>query len=315
MLTVDHRACALALFFAASSVACAQEYAFTLDTNTSGTTGSLGVTASASGTLVGQYDPDTNPDGTRTRVTGNPFSFPGPTQNDPVPTSVGLPLNVNLDAMTGGGFGLELNGASASLSGLALDLLASGPVSASINADLSFSSFTTANPTSFYPGVPLSLPLGDASVDTLLATQTGGPTIGSATLVGANLYDVVFAVPVLIEGSASFQGQSVPIAPIPGVLPFTGQLSTDPGSPFFMGAFDVEFMDAVALDVALPELPLPLPTLFGDTADVTLALTLDELGLDIDLAGAFNATGVEVPSPACAVVLMGVFVRRRRRSA
>ncbi len=302
--------------FLLPTLALAQEWDFTVDQSVSGVTGGVGINATTSGTLMGNYDPDTNPGGTRTRVTGNPFAAPGPTQNDAVPASAGFGVNLNLDTSTSGLFNLTLSGSDVMLSGLTLDLLSGGPVSTPVTASIAFSSFTTANPGFFYPGIPLDLPLGEVSLDQLVAQQTGGALLGSATPDGMGGFDVSLLVPVEVSGAASFAGQSLPIAPIPAFVPVMGQLTTGPGSAFFMGSAGLEFMQGIAPDIELPAFPLSLPTLGGSTADVELALTLDSLDLDLDLTVGFGADGVEVPAPGAVMVLVaGICGVRRRRSA
>lgn len=295
-----------------ASAGYAQQYDFALDPSASGVNGTLSATVGTGGTLIGDWDPGTNPGGTRTKPTNSIFDFPGPTQNLSVNTSVDLSADAVLAASSSGGFGLVVDGTVASVSGLAIDLLSGGPITAPISAGLAYESFSTASPNFFYPSVPVDLPLGEATIDALTATQAGVPAVGTVTPTGAFTSEVSIAVPVLLTGSATFQGQSLPIAELPFTLLFVGELTSDFGAATLTGAFDFDLSETATIDAALPEFPLGLPT-FGGEAGVLLNLTADTLG--IDASGSLNllASGTIVPGPAGALAFGVLLVRRRSR--
>lgn len=307
-------ACAPLLLVVAST-AQAQFWDFTIDPMASGLTGAIALDGATSGSLMGDYDPDTNPGGTRTRQTSFPLNFPGPTQNDAVPASIGFGVDFVPDVASSGSFSLGLSGSDVLLSGLSVDLLDGASLSVPVNADVSFSSFTTANPTFFYPAVPVSVPVGEVSLDALRATQTGGPVLGSATPDGMGGFDVLLSVPVELSGSATFMGQTFPLDAFPALLPVAGTLTTDPGSAFFMGGADIVLSESMTIDMPIPDFPLELPTLGAESASVVLSLTLDDVSLDLDLDIAVGAGGVEVPAPGVLALfgLAGVVRRRRVR--
>ena len=305
-------ACAIPCF---SSYASAQEYAFEVDPDATTATGAVSADISTSGTLIGDWDPVDNPGGTRTKPTGNIFDFPGATENSPVNTSIGLGTNATLGGTQAtGAFGLTLDGSDVSVDGLALDLLSGGSLSAPVNAAISFETFTTAAPNSFYPGVPVNLPLGEASISALTLAQAGGPATGTATPTGAFTFDISVQIPVLVAGSASFQGETVPLAAIPFNLVFIGELTQGFGVAALTGQFDFDVDDNAMVDIALPEIPFELPTITGGEAGVLLSLTADQLAFDIDAGVTLGAEGVVIPAPGAVCVFGLLLVGRRRRS-
>ena len=94
------------LFWAVLSVAGAlrlapaQPYDFNVVAPPSGISGSLALSARTQGTLVGNYNPDTNPNGTRTKPgLFGPF---GPTENVPVEVRIGAAIGGNINRQAGG---------------------------------------------------------------------------------------------------------------------------------------------------------------------------------------------------------------------
>lgn len=306
-------AVAIAAGCALAASAHAQQYSFALDPFASGVTGEFSAVVGASGSLVGDWDPVDNPGGTRTKPTSSFFDFPGPNENLAVSTSVDLSASAPLQTQTAGMFGLSVSGASASVSGLAIDLLSGGQFAAPISAGVSYQSFSTRNPTSFYPSIPVTLPLGEATVSALTLTQAGPAAVGSVMQTGAFTSQVSALVPVVLSGNAMFQGQAVPIQDVPLTILFAGELTTDFGAATLSASFDFDIDESTMIDVALPDFPLALPSLTGGEADVILSLNADTLGLDANAAVNLLATGVVVPAPAGAMAFGVLLIRRRRR--
>jgi hypothetical protein len=86
----------------------AQPYDFNVVAPPSGISGSLALSARTQGTLVGNYNPDTNPNGTRTKPgLFGPF---GPTENVPVEVRIGAAIGGNINRQAGGTFRATVDG-------------------------------------------------------------------------------------------------------------------------------------------------------------------------------------------------------------
>ncbi|MFX4717804.1 hypothetical protein ABTB07_23170, partial [Acinetobacter baumannii] len=66
------------------------------------------ISANTQGTLVGNYDPDTNPTGTRTKP--GVFGSFGPTENVPVNVSIGAAIGGNINRQASGTFRATVDG-------------------------------------------------------------------------------------------------------------------------------------------------------------------------------------------------------------
>lgn len=169
-------------------------YAFTLTPAGSGLNGNIGPTAATAGSLQGDYDAVDNPAGTRTKP--GLFGTFGATENVPVPVELAPALSGPLATQASGRFQLEVNEAAGTLllSGLTVDWLASGPVTVSTGVTLTYGSFRTRSPDSlFIGGFPVTLPLGNGELSSLLGEQTG-PAAGTLTALGSGLYDFTVTV-------------------------------------------------------------------------------------------------------------------------
>jgi hypothetical protein len=79
---------ALLVAVLAAAPALAQQYQFVINPAPSGISGTLSTSLDTTGTLIGNYDETSNPTGTRTKP--GLFGTFAPTENVPVPATVGL---------------------------------------------------------------------------------------------------------------------------------------------------------------------------------------------------------------------------------
>jgi hypothetical protein len=289
-----------------ASPANAQLYDFAINRADSGLSGPLSVDAQTSGTLIGDYDPATNPAGTRTKP--GLFGTFGDAENVAVPASLGFGLGGPIDTATAGAFRLDLDLVMGSLTmtNFTADFLSGGSVNLPITLSLLFDSFRTRNPSSTYVslGVPLSLPIGSASLTRLEATQVGAGT-GVLTPTGAGTYDFSLAAVMLVSSAFSVldNGFALPAQEIP--IGFAGSLAIDGASAVLTSFAPLVFATDAQPGLALPQFPLPLPTILppGSTASLLLDLTLTNVGISFDGSSAFSATGVLVPLPGAGWLL------------
>lgn len=266
----------------APALAVAQSYDLTL-TGDSGLDGSIAVDVQTDGSLIGDWDPDTNPDGTRTKP--GLFGSFGPTENVAVPATVGLLIGDDLAATSAGGFSLTLDPDAGTLAlvGASLDLLGGSPLALPTEITLQFDTFRTRAPDStFIGGFPLTFPLGELALTALAFAQTDQAD-GVLMPTGPGEFTFSIAVPGTLTGEVDAMGAPVALPPTPFVLPLTGAIIIDGDTVTLtsMTTIDQETLEEPM--TALPGIPLPLPTILppGSTANVMLDLTLETIVLDL----------------------------------
>jgi hypothetical protein len=303
-------------FIVGVSVVCcgasAQVYEAAIDTKISSTVFAADTLLSTAGSLMGDYDAKTNPSGTQTR----PGLFGG-SGNNAIPASVDLMTTTDLGAQPAGGFGLEVDFEAMvlSISGLSLDLLNGSVGATDLSATLEYSTFNTIAPSFIYPGgIPLTLPLGEiGAVSAATVTQSGD---GLGVLIATADPDV-FDFTALVTGELSMvialglpgsEPVETPIDALPIALPLSGQIERLAGGVLRLTIVVAEQTTQTELPidgVALPALPLELPTLSAATAGVVLSLAAEGLtfsttfGLTLvanaeaaDCAADFNSDGL-----------------------
>lgn len=296
-------------------------YDFTLGAGSSLTLADSLIQAVTSGGLIGDYDPETNPEGTRTKP--GLFGRFGPTENVEVPTDVDLTAGGGLSVGVQGGFGATFDLAAGwiALSGYSSESVGEPSGGLDLTAHVLTPVFRTRNPDSLYlGGVTIPIPLGSARVLSLGARQLGPAAPGLLTELGAGRYDFTLALPVVITGEVEVLGNAVAVGPLPLVLPLSGSIVVDGANATLSARAAIEASDSRPLDLALPTIPLSLPTLLppGETAALSLTLTVSELRSALAGESALVAAGVLVPEPtslatwAVAVCLWRATSGRRR---
>ncbi len=292
-------------------------YAFTLTPAGSGLNGSIGLTADTAGSLQGDYHAVDNPAGTRTKP--GLFGSFGATENVPVPVELSPVLSGPLATRSSGSFQLQINESAGTLllSGLSVDWLANGPVTVSTGVSLTYDSFRTRSPDSlFIGGFPLTLPLGNNELSSLLGVQTG-PSAGTLTALGSGLYG--FSVATVLQVTGDFDGTfgrfTLPPVPVPWIL--QGQLSLAGDTATITASGALDFNETADPALALPGIPLALPTIIpsGGTANLRFDLNLNSIGAEVDSTFIMGATGIAIPEPSSGLALLGLtvmcFCRRR----
>lgn len=296
----------------------AQLYDFTVVAPPSGISGTVSLRANTEGTLVGNYDPNTNPTGTRTKPgLFGPF---GPTENVPVNIRLGAQIGGTINRQTGGTFRATIDSSTNTItfSNLSLNFLANGAASLPVSLTLAGESFRTRNPTSVYilPSQGITIPIGSLTLSQFTAVQTG---VGAGVLVptGPDQYDFTAGVQVDLTLAADFLGNPLGTT-IPFVLPLQGSVVVSGTTATITALQTIAFDQTFNPNIQLPPFEYGLPTILppGNTAYVIFNLTLNELGAAADLDFNLLAQGELVPEPASGGVLglaiVGWFIRRRR---
>lgn len=296
--------------------AAGQEFDFTLGAP-SGLTGQVDIAAATAGTLIGNWDPATNPTGTRTKP--GLFGTFGPMENEPVAVQVGPQLAGPIQSSASGTFSTDLFPATGTLlmRDYSADLLASGPVGLPITLTLLYESFRTRNPSSVYPGgAPVPLPFGEATLTQLTAAQAA-PAPGTLTPTAPGQYDFSVVVPVVLSASFTILGNAFELPAAPAAIALAGTLAVSGSTATLDSSQPFEFSITPAPGVALPQFPLDLPTVLppGSVAHLLLDLTLEEVSASVSGVLRHRANGVLVPAPGFPalglLVALGAACRRR----
>ena len=289
------------------------------DSTQSSFNANLSTTAATNGTLIGNYDPTSNPTGTRTKPGFfGPF---GDTENVAVPAALTLGVSGQPQSSTSGSFrlGVDQLNDTVWLDSLLANLLQSGPVTTTATVTLQYDTFRTRTPTSlFVGGFPIQLPIGQASITSMILTQQGGATPGTLTPLGGNQYQFACVIPALLTATAEYMGTPLALPDIPVALPFGGQLVLIGNTVQITSVQPIQFTDTSNPGTTLPTIPLDVPTILppGGTASLLFNLTLNEVATSLDGTLTTVATGSLIPEPASLTLLMTgtvVLLRRRRR--
>ncbi|MCH2132513.1 MAG: hypothetical protein MK116_02060 [Phycisphaerales bacterium] len=244
------------------------------------------------GSLIGDYDAETNPGGTITI----PGAWGGG-DNQAIPIEFTSGTEVAGNSNPRGGLGLEPfeDQGTAILYGIDLDGLNGSTIPVNLSLTLLYETFHTQNPTALFPGgVPITLPIGEATLDTCQVQQTQSVSVPLEPLDESS-YSITAAVPVVINLQATYQGQPLPLPALPAILAVTGEYSiTDEGPVFVMTySFDQEEVVDLPGDEPLPPIPVELPTLIppGSVANVLISLIPDSSTTTLAVNGTIVATG------------------------
>ena len=279
----------------------------------SGLSADINVGFGTAGTLIGNWDPVSNPTGTRTKPgLFGPF---GGDENEPVGISLDAALTGGPDTTAGGNFQMSFDfaGGLLSMGGYSGDLLKSGPESLTAEIMLLTETFRTRNPTFVYlGGIPITVPIGELTLNSLTAAQIGDAP-GILTLIDANRYGFIVAPLVELSASIEILGQplELPATPIP--LPLAGEIVFTGDTATLTSVQPLDLSSTTPLDLAIPQTPLALPTFDPDNpANVLLDLVADELSASIVGTLSTIALGEIVPEPGTALPLLLALLALRR---
>lgn len=284
----------IALFSLAAS---AQPFDATVDSKASVATLSGSAQIQTVGTLIGDYNSETNPDGTST-IPG----FFGGSGNNPIGLELVGSVESNLNSSPSGSmsFEVDFDTLTLNLTNFQIDLLGGTPGAAQPAVSMIYETFHTEAPSFIYPGgIPFEFPLGDAStIDQAIATQTGS---GFGILTPSEVPDFFefdLAIPAQLElaftlGFGDFQTPDDGFTPLPIILPLSGLIHRQmDGTLNITITVDPQVLEqAVPIEgVAIPEIPFELPTLGAETAGVVLTLVPDEFAVALNYSSTLFIT-------------------------
>ena len=176
--------------FFLSTVTHAQNYAFSIDQDGSSIQQTLDVSVPLDGTLIGNYDATTTPDGTQTLP-----GFFGGSGNNPINfTATAVLTGTNVVSPQGGfTIAIDPSGTSAIVDGFQMDVLGGETATVAATFNLVYDTFRTVSPTGFFlGGIELPIPLGDIELLSWTLEQTEPATFALVdTPVGSDLAGTV----------------------------------------------------------------------------------------------------------------------------
>lgn len=277
----------------AVAAADAQTFDVTIDSGASTVDFSVSITAplqtvpTNSSHIIGNWDPVTNPGGTRTipGLTGG-----DPSANTPVPITAG---GLSASGSTGGSplhpvgrFCLRLEPAleTAAVSGLTVDLLGGSTLTIGSTFNITYGWFRTVQPTCLIPGASIPVPVPNALVTAAYATQQGGPALGTLTQTGPDTYDFAIPVDLIVVVEGEFNGDPIPADPQLVSVILTGTVTVSGSSAAIASQIAIDDTQTSSEPQALPSIPVTEPICGGHLLiNLTIASITVHVVSDIDL--------------------------------
>jgi len=284
---------ALLLVLLCAVVSAQRKYDFVMSPSDSDLNVNVSLQAFTSGTLIGNYDPNTNPTGTRTKP--GLFGSFGSTENVPVPVEVNPSVEGNVASKPAGTFSMVFHpdAGQVILLDLFSDLLHSGAVSLPASAEFATDGFRTRNPTSTYPAGRFTVPVGEVLVTMLTLAQVGDPAVGTLTPLGGNRYAFAVAPTVVLTVRAELQGSVLESTSNPNPLALVGEVEIQGDTATILSVNTIDWSDVDTPNQPIPQFAMDLPTVLppGDVAHLLFNLTLNEVRTRVNGTYTISALG------------------------
>jgi hypothetical protein len=242
--------------------------------------------------LIGTWDPASNPTGTRT-LTG----FVG----DP---GTSVPINISSGGLNASGQSgatplrpsgtwiFRLRGSSIQVEDLSINLLDEDTISAAASVSITYASFRTRQPTcTLIGGFPISVPLGEVVVNTLIVNQATPSSSGTLTPTGPNSYSFSIPVPIVATAAATFQGAPIELTPFPAAVVLEGTLVQTGDTAAISSTLNVAINQVQPGPTPLDPIPFTEPLCSGSLlVNVTLANQTVAVGANSTLVASGTRT-------------------------
>jgi hypothetical protein len=276
----------------------AQATDFELDQSQSLASQSLVIDVPFSGTLIGDYDEETNPEGTQSR----PGLFGG-SGNNPIDYSAQFDMSGDNSSSPSGTMSITIDEKmlTAVVNDVSIDLLGGAVNELEYGVTFIYDTFHTVSPFSIYPGgIEIPIPLGSAQVTSsqMESTLPGGLLLEPLKSGGYAVSGVLNA-----ETTSSVELGTGPLEfTVPVILPVSGTLQQGEGG------WEIELSISLSVDEDVPiedvppfeGVPLPLPTIppSGSTANMLMSGELSAFSIQSEQSLLLVAHEVESSNPA-----------------
>ena len=263
-----------------------------IDSESSSVVSGFSLQADLPGSLIGNYDEVTNPEGTLTL----PGLFGG-SGNQPVDVDMNGILNGEVNSQPVGGYRLDVDfeELTFSISNLQIDLLGGVAGNLAVELELDFETFRTFQPDSLFLGVPLTLPIGDGSLSVLAFQQSAASLPTRLIPMGPNQYSFTSIVPATITIESDFFGQAIVTPPFDLAVVVNGELQVSGEQVVVTQSFEQMVVDDITdvMDGSFSDIPLPVPTILppGGTANLLLSGALESISYAIEFSVTLTAEG------------------------
>lgn len=248
------------------------------------------------GTLIGNYDAESNPDGTQT-IPG----VWGGSGNNPIALEMTTTLSIGGSTVPSGVMGLHVDPDLGLAGILDLDWIitpgksAGTSLPATVTATVLFETFHTINPTSLFPGgTPVEIPFAEGSVSDVRIIQTT-PWAGPAEPIDGQpgAHRIIAAIPATMSMIMALDDGSETPLEFQIVLTIDGVHQVGNATDFFLAS--ATFTDNGSEDLPgdpLPTFPMDLPTVIppGETAHVLIDLTPESTSWQTEIDASIEAT-------------------------
>ncbi len=248
------------------------------------------------GTLIGNYDPVSNPGGTQTR----PGLFGG-SGNIPVPYTATFSLVGDLVGTPSGFVDVDWvpGDTTATLTALELDPLGGVPGDLEATLTILFGTFRTYSPDSIFPGgTPYPLPFGAAAVSSISIIATAPAAV--AVVANKTGWTLSALVEVEISAIVNQSGEDFLVGPSLAVIPVSGTLIETPAGYLLAGTAEGTQTFDEPTQQDFPPQPTDVPTVLppGSVAHLIVSGTANGVSGESTFVVDFSGLGTEIAPPA-----------------
>jgi hypothetical protein len=227
------------------------------------------------GSLIGNWNAKTNPEGTTTLP-----GYWGGSGNNIIGCDITPSIGGPYDSSCTGGLEIGIDSAqeSMTLSGLLIDAFGEGPATFPVTLGMLYETFRTVQPSSLYPGdIPFEIPLGEGSLTTLKFEQVMEAS-ANLTIVDEQTWSYSVVIPVTITVEAELMG--TPTGPIVsvGILQLSGTVEQTSSQLTLTGMSSWKSTEVIEdPPIAFENIPFDIPTIIpaGGIAQLLLSAVAD----------------------------------------
>ncbi len=263
-----------------------------VDSSQSSVGGQLQLSTFIPGTLIGNWDAKTNPEGTSTL----PGYFGG-SGNNPISCELTPSLSGSFATSCDGGLQVEIypDVCLMSIDNLHIEANLNSPASFPLILGTFYETFRTEQPDSLYPGgIPLDIPLGEGSLSVLHYDQAL-ETVAIITPIDTSSWSYETIVLVGITMDLEFLGASSGQFTIPGVLGLSGTVERTNTEILLTGSATLKISEEIGnLPIEFYDLPIDLPTIIplGETSHLLLSAVAKSVAISTSGDLQLSASGI-----------------------
>jgi hypothetical protein len=285
----------LAGLFTLATAAGAQQYQVEVTPDTASVNARFVMFCLGSGSLIGDWDAITNPDGTRTKPGVTGLFEPG--ENEPVPATPWLVHGDGFTSFLAGDFGFEVDAffERVEVTTMALDVLGGADIDLPLASSLSHEAFRTKNPDATFPASTTAhADVAGGRLIELTFTQTGEAE-GTHVATGPFTAEFAVTVPGVISGSFAVAESTIVLPDVTADLRLDGQILNEGESIRLVGIGRlVGAAQGAGGQAWMAPIELDIPGGGGAAAGLLASATIDEIIADFLLEiSDFEAAPVE----------------------